>query len=88
MADPDTDRPEPSRDRVSDDVAALSELIAAGVEVDGEAQVAESTWVLYGHTSYDGEMIVGEYQDSVEASEVLRAIPRPDPDPDDDGPAR
>jgi hypothetical protein len=88
MADPDTDPPEPSRDRVSDDVAALSELIAAGVEVDGEAQVAESTWVLYGHTSYDGEMIVGEYQDSVEASEVLRAIPRPDPDPDHDGPAR
>jgi hypothetical protein len=88
MADSHMDRPEPSGDRVSEDVAALSELIAAGVEVDGEVQVAESTWVIYGHTSYDGEMIVGEYQDSVEASEVLRAIPRPDPDPDHDGPAR
>jgi hypothetical protein len=80
----ETDPPEPSSDQISDDVAALSELIAAGVEVDGEAQVTESTWVIYGHTSYDGETIVGEYHDAAEASAVLRAFPRHDPDRDGD----
>jgi hypothetical protein len=69
-------------DRVSEDVAALAELTDAGVEVDGEVQVAESTWVVYGRTSYDGEIIVGEYHDAAEASEVLRAIPRRRPDQD------
>jgi hypothetical protein len=72
------------RDRVAEDLAALVELAAAGVEVDGEVQVAESTWFLYGHASYDGEIVVGEYHDAVEAEEVLRAAPRPHPDPDPD----
>ena len=62
-------------DQVSDAIAALSELTEAGVEVDGELQVAESTWVIYGHTIYDGEIIVGEYHDAVEAAEVLQAAP-------------
>jgi hypothetical protein len=75
------DEPHPDPDRVREDIAALSELITAGVEVDGEAQVAESIWVIYGRTSYDGEVIVGEYHDAAEASEVLRAAPhRPDDD--------
>jgi hypothetical protein len=67
-------------DPVSDAIAALSELTRAGVEVDGELQVAESTWVIYGHTIYDGEIIVGEYHDAAEAAEVLQAAPcrRPD----------
>jgi hypothetical protein len=69
-------------ERLSSDVAALSELVASGVELDGQAQVCESTWVIYGHTSYEGEVIVGEYQDSVEASEVLRAARRQSTDPD------
>jgi hypothetical protein len=60
-------------DRVSEDIAAISELVASGIEVDGEAQVCESTWVIYGHTSYDSEVVVGQYQDPAEASEVLRA---------------
>jgi hypothetical protein len=80
MADPLPDGLDP--DRVSEDVAALVELTAAGVEVDGEVQVAESTWVIYGHTSYDGEIVVGEYHDAAEASEVLRAAPRRNPDHD------
>lgn len=71
--------------RLRDDLAALSELVAAGVEVDGEAQVTESTWVIYGRTTYDGEVVVGEYHDAVEASEVLRAAPAtPHLDLDDD----
>lgn len=70
-------------DEVSDGVAALSDLVAAGVEVDGEVQVAASTWVIYGHTSYDGEILVGEYHDAAVAAEVLRAAPHR---PDDDGP--
>jgi hypothetical protein len=69
--------PHPDPDRVSDGIAALSDLTAAGVEVDGQVQIAESTWVIYGHISYDGEIIVGEYHDAAEASEVLRGAPRP-----------
>lgn len=80
MAEPNHDHPgggtDADPDRVSQGIAALAELAAAGVEVDGEVQLAESTWVIYGHTSYDGEVIVGEYQDAAEASEVLRAAPR------------
>ena len=92
MPEPHSDRPDQLDEQVAADVAALSELTAAGIEVDGQVQVAEATWVLYGHTSYDGEIVVGEYHSAVEASEVLRAAPRPgphpapDPDPDRDGP--
>lgn len=81
MVDPLPDGLDP--DRLGEDLAALSELTAAGVEVDGEVQVTESTWVIYGHTSYDGEIIVGEYHDAVEATEVLRAAPRHQPDHDE-----
>ena len=88
MAEPHDDRPDPSSEQISHDVAALSDLIAAGVEVDGEAQVAESIWVIYGHTSYDGETIVGEYHDAAEASAALRAVPRSDSDSGPDEPAR
>jgi hypothetical protein len=69
-------------DRVSEDIAAISELVASGVEIDGEAQVCESTWVIYGHTSYDGEVVVGQYEDAAEASEVLRAAQGHGPDDD------
>ena len=84
MSEPHTDHPGSANDpdQVSDGVAALSELTVAGVEIDGEVQVAESTWVIYGHTSYDGEIAVGEYHDAAEASEVLRAAPRPHSDDD------
>lgn len=86
MAESHADRhgsgPDAGPDRTRDDVAALSDLIAAGVEVDGEVEVAESTWVIYGHTTYDGEIVVGEYHDAAEASEVLRAAPRRRPDHD------
>lgn len=92
MPEPHADRPDGLDEQVAADVAALSELTVAGIELDGQVQVAESTWVLYGHTSYDGEIVVGEYHSAVEASEVLRAAPRPgrhpDPAPDRDGPAR
>jgi hypothetical protein len=57
-------------------IVALSAVTEAGVEIDGELQVAESTWVIYGHTSYDGEIIVGEYHDAAEADEVFHAAPR------------
>ena len=60
-------------EQLNEHLAALAELTASGVEVDGEVQVSESTWVVYGHTSYDGEVVVGQYQDAVEAAEVLRA---------------
>lgn len=72
-------------DRVREDLSELTGLVAIGFEVDGPvAQVAESTWAIYGHSSYDGEIIVGEYPDAGEASEVLRAAPHLAPDPDVD----
>jgi hypothetical protein len=68
--------------QVSEDAAALSELAATGVEVDGQVQVADSTWIIYGHISYDSAVVVGEYRNAVAASEVLRAVPRRGPDQD------
>jgi hypothetical protein len=84
MSESQSDRPHShlDPDRVAADVAALWELIAAGVVVDGQAQVTDSIWVIYGHTSYDGEVLVGEYPDPVEASEVLDATRLRGPDGD------
>ncbi|HEY8526925.1 MAG TPA: hypothetical protein VIL48_18275 [Acidimicrobiales bacterium] len=72
---PAPDGPGPRRDRVGAHLAGLAELLAVGIEVAGQVQVAESTWVLYGHGTYDGEVVVGEYHDAGEASAVLRAAP-------------
>jgi hypothetical protein len=67
--------------RVREDLAELAELVAIGIEVDGQVlQVAASTWAIYGHSSYDGEIIVGEYPNADEAEEVLNAAPHLDPD--------
>jgi hypothetical protein len=74
--EPDRPGPGPDPDRVAADVAALSELIAGGAEVDGRAEIAESTWVIYGHTTYDGEIVLGEYPDPAEAAEVMDATRR------------
>jgi len=64
---------------VCEDLAELADLVAIGIEVDGQViQVAESTWAIYGHASYDGEIIVGEYPDAGEALEVLHAVPHPE----------
>jgi hypothetical protein len=66
---------------VREDLAALADLVADGVEVDGHVvRVAESTWAIYGHATYEGELIVGEYADAEEAAEVLDAAPRRRPD--------
>ena len=72
-------------ERVRDDLAALADLVATGIDIDGRVvQVAESTWAIYGHALYEGEVIVGEYPDAGEASEVLDAAPRRDrPDEDE-----
>jgi hypothetical protein len=61
-------------------IEAVVELTAEGVEVDGELQVGEETWVIYGHIEYEGEIIVGEYHDADEAAEVLRSVPLHRPD--------
>ena len=74
--------PERDRTQIDEAIAALTKLTATGVDVDGELQIAESTWAIYGHTSYDGEIIVGEYDDAAEAAEVLRSVPHPLPDQD------
>jgi len=86
MSEPSITPAEP--EDIDDKVAALADLAALGVEVDGEVRIAESTWVLYGRINYDGEIIVGEYHDAAEASAVLRAAPRPGADHDDPPPPR
>ena len=55
----------------------LPELTAPGVELHGQLQVAVSTWFVYGRTSYDGEVVVGRYQDAREAVEALRGARSP-----------
>lgn len=57
-------------DEVGEAIAEMVEVTQAGVEVDGELQVAESTWVIYGHANYDGEVILGQFHDAAEAAEV------------------
>jgi hypothetical protein len=60
-------------EQLGEDLAAVRELMAAGIEIDGEAQVCEMTWVVYGNAGYGGEVVVGEYSDAAEAEAVLRA---------------
>ena len=69
-------------ERVAEDLVVLAEVVETGIEIDGQVtQIATSTWAIYGRSTYDGEVIVGEYQDVEEATEVLLAAPRPDPEP-------
>jgi hypothetical protein len=87
MPEPYPDRPDHlhgiDQDRVREEVAEVAELVATGIKVDGQVlQIAASTWAIYGHTSYDGGVIVGEYSDAEEATEVLNATPHADPDHD------
>jgi hypothetical protein len=93
MSDSDAASPPPEPgphtdpDRLRADIAALADLTAAGIEVEGEIQIATETWAVYGRTSYDGEVVVAEYHDEVEAVEVLRfTAPAHPPVPDDDRP--
>ena len=62
--------------RVRADVAMLCRLFDSGIEVDGAAVLTEgATWVIYGRTTYDGELILAEYDDEDEAAAVLRSMP-------------
>jgi hypothetical protein len=62
--------------RLRDDLVELAGLVAIGIEVDGQVvQVAKSTWAIYGHSTYEGGLIVGEYADARRALEVLDAAP-------------
>jgi hypothetical protein len=57
------------------DIARLCELVAMGYEVDGEAVLSESLWVVYGRSTYDGEVILAEYTHAAEAAAVLEHVP-------------
>jgi hypothetical protein len=39
---------------------------------DDVIQVGEATWAVYGHSTYDGEVIIGEYDDPAAARAALR----------------
>jgi hypothetical protein len=63
-------------ERVRIDVSLICELFDRGVEVDGEAVLCEGPrWVIYGRTTYDGEMILASYGDPDEAAAVIRSLP-------------
>jgi hypothetical protein len=62
-------------ERIAEDLAEVADLAANGIEIEGEVQVTESTWVVYGNDGYGGEVVVGEYHNAVEATAVLRAEP-------------
>ena len=67
-----TDRVE----RLRVDVAMLGELVDNGFEVDGEAVLTGGrTWAILGRSTYDGELILAEYDDEDEAAAVLRSLP-------------
>jgi hypothetical protein len=67
----------PGEERLRHDVALLCDLVARGVEVDGEAVMLDAArWIIYGRSSYDGELILAEYDDPDEAAAVLREVPR------------
>jgi hypothetical protein len=62
--------------RLRTDVELLGEVTELGFEVDGEAVAVEGQWwVIYGHSAYDGEVILAEYDEPEEAQAVLRAVP-------------
>jgi hypothetical protein len=63
-------------ERVRVDVERLCELYDQGIEVDGDARLAgASKWVIYGRSTYDGEIILAEYDDQAEAEAVIRSLP-------------
>jgi hypothetical protein len=62
-------------DRLHTDAEMLWTLLQDGFEVDGEAVLCERmTWVIYGRTTYDGEIILAEYENPQDAAHVLRAV--------------
>jgi hypothetical protein len=69
------------RDRwLAGHVARLVDLLDRGFEVDGEAVLCERmTWVIYGRTTYDGEMILAEFSHEEDALEVIRLVSRGTP---------
>jgi hypothetical protein len=69
-------------EQIVEDLAAVTDLTASGIEIEGEVKVTESTWVVYGNDGYGGEVVVGEYHDEAEATAVLRAAPPPGPGED------
>lgn len=62
-------------DRLDIDAQMLWDLMQRGFEVDGEAVLCERmTWVIYGRTTYDGELILAEYANPDDAAAVIRSV--------------
>ena len=63
-------------ERLRVDIAMLCQFVDSGFEVDGEAVLtAGRTWAIFGRSTYDGEVILAEYDDEDEAAAVIRALP-------------
>jgi len=68
------------------EVAILNEMVDRGIRVDGEVRaIGSERWLIYGRSSYDGEMILAQYTDAAEARAVLRAVPQTRPAPHQQG---
>ncbi|MEZ5181825.1 MAG: hypothetical protein R2702_08135 [Acidimicrobiales bacterium] len=60
--------------RLQPDITTLCALVDMGYEVEGEAVLSESLWVVYGRSTYDGEVILAEYTHAAEAAAVLEHV--------------
>jgi hypothetical protein len=68
------DQPTPARLRL--DIEMLCRLVDSGFEVDGEAVLTVGQrWAIFGRSTYDGELILAEYDDEDEAAAVIRSLP-------------
>jgi hypothetical protein len=67
-----------SDDGTQADIIFLSELVAEGVDIDGEVeQIGVETWAIHAHVSYDGEIIVAEEHTAEQARFVIDQAVRP-----------
>jgi hypothetical protein len=68
-------QPTPARRRL--DIEMLCQLVDSGFEVDGEAVLTVGQrWAIFGRSTYDGELILAEYDNEDEAAAVIRSLPR------------
>ncbi len=69
----------PSHERSGDDVVEfLSELVAEGVDVDGQAlPVAPDLWAVHGALVYGGDSLLAEFATVEDARSALERIADP-----------
>ncbi len=58
------------------DLEVLCELVAEQIVVEGDViEVAEGVWAVHGQATYDGEVLLGEYESVSRARWMLGQLP-------------